>query len=321
MRSTAQQGRGTASWEALGSSVVVRVLDPKGLAAARRAVERELDAIDSSCSRFKSHSELSTLNRRAGRRTPLSGVLSLDAAAITDGAVDPTVGRCLELIGYDRDFDLIREADAFHDADPPVPAQPRARARLTARTVVGWRRVRLDRESGSVQIPRGVTLDLGATAKAWAADRAASAAAAAGHCGALVGIGGDFATAGAAPVGGWAMKVTDDHRAPAGAGGQLIQVSSGGLATSSTTVRRWQAGGKAVHHVIDPRTGAPASSPWRTVSVAAATCAEANIAATATLAKGEDGERWLRATGLPARLVSTEGDVTVMSDWPAQERT
>jgi FAD:protein FMN transferase len=170
-----------------------------------------------------------------------------------------------------------------------------------------------------VRLPAGISLDLGATAKAWAADRAAEAAARAGGCGALVAVGGDLATAGAAPEEGWPVLVTDDHRADPSAPGQRVRVAGGGLATSSVTVRRWRRDGREMHHIIDPSSGAPARSRWRTVSVAAGSCADANVAATAAIVKSGEAIDWLESTGLPARLVATDGATRRLGGWPAEE--
>jgi thiamine biosynthesis lipoprotein len=132
----------------------------------------------------------------------------------------------------------------------------------------------------------------------------------------LVSLGGDIATAGPCPAGGWAVRVTDDHAGGEDSPGQLITLQSGGLATSSTTVRRWRRGGSAIHHIVDPRTGAPAQSPYRTVSVAAATCVDANIATTAAIVRCERALEWLESTGLPARLVTHDGLVLHLNRWP-----
>jgi thiamine biosynthesis lipoprotein len=177
----------------------------------------------------------------------------------------------------------------------------------------------LNPASATARLPRGIGLDLGATAKAWAADRAARAAATAGGCGVLVGIGGDISTSGQPPRGGWRVHVTDDHRSDASAPGQTIAISSGGLATSSTTVRRWRRGSSTMHHIIDPRTGMPANTVWRTVSVAAASCAEANIATTAALVRGAAASSWLAELGLPARLVDQAGNTQLAGGWPAPD--
>jgi thiamine biosynthesis lipoprotein len=176
--------------------------------------------------------------------------------------------------------------------------------------------VSLDQALQTVRLPRGVRLDLGATAKALAADRAAAAAHTVSDCGVLVSLGGDIATAGPAPDGGWRIHVTDDHRSDATAPGQTVSIRSGGLATSSTTVRRWSHEGRTMHHILDPATGAPADTCWRTVSVAAESCAHANIACTASLVRGRSALDWLTELELPARLQDQGGSVTTIGRWP-----
>ncbi len=303
------------SWEALGTTVVLRVSEAAALWPARAAVERELAAIDLACSRFRDDSELAYVNSRAGRRTTVQPLLlealelALRAAALTDGDVDLTVGRALELAGYDRDWRLL-------DAAGEAPARPPA---LIARTHSGWRSVELDHPGSWVRVPAGIALDLGATAKALAGDRAAAAAADAAGCGALVSLGGDLATAGPAPRRGWLVRVTDDHRSAKDAPGQTIAIAAGGLATSSTTVRRWSHEGRTRHHIIDPRSGEPALGRWRTVSVAAASCADANIASTAALVRGSRAGAWLSQLALPARLVDRQGRVSVVGGWPEED--
>jgi thiamine biosynthesis lipoprotein len=304
----------SASWEALGTRVVLRTTDSRGLGAARAAVEDELCAIDRACSRFRADSELSRANARSGRPVKVSTLfaqaleVALRAARLTDGDVDPTVGRALELAGYDRDWRLLAPP-----SDPPA-----RRAPISARVRAGWLTVRLDRDNRMLRVARGIRLDLGATAKAWAADRAANAACAAADCGALVSVGGDIATAGRAPASGWRIHVTDDHRSDPSAPGQTVCICSGGLATSSTAVRRWSHGGNTMHHIIDPATGTPVAHTWRTVSAAAASCTDANIATTSALVRSGSAPAWLAALGMPARLTSWDGRVITVGDWPAE---
>jgi thiamine biosynthesis lipoprotein ApbE len=312
-RSSSPSESAGARWEALGSTVVLRVNDPAALDRARALIERELERIDLACSRFREDSELSLLNARAGRRVRVSPLLmealalALSAARATDGDVDPTIGRALERAGYDRDWKLL--AAPCGEPDPPA---------ITLRVLAGWQAVALEEPTCTVTIPSGMRLDLGATAKAWAADRAAAAAFAATDCGVLVSLGGDIATAGPAPRDGWPIRVTDDHRSDPSAPGQSVSIRGGGLATSSTAVRRWSHRGHTMHHLIDPATGAPASTPWRTVSVAAADCAQANVAATAALLRGHAAPAWLAELRLPARLHAWDGAVTTVGDWPVQ---
>jgi thiamine biosynthesis lipoprotein ApbE len=314
---TTDAGAGRATWQALGTLVDLRVGDPRELPGARAEVERELDAIDLACSRFRADSELSRLNARAGHRVQVSALLleALDlavaAAVLTEGDVDPTVGRALELGGYDRDWRRL-----IPPRDEP------AAAGMSLYALIGWRTISIDRASSTVRIPAGVRLDLGATAKAWAADRAAAAASAAAHGrGVLVSLGGDLAACGPAPHGGWQIRVTDDHRGGLEAPGQTIAIRGGGLATSSTSVRRWSHAGRTMHHIIDPRTGLPTRGRWRTVSVAAEDCAQANIATTAALVRDGGALDWLTRQRLPARLVAWDGAVTAVGAWPAGEQT
>jgi thiamine biosynthesis lipoprotein ApbE len=339
---------GHATWEALGTTVVLRVTDPRALAPARAAVEWELDAIDLACSRFREDSELSRLNANAGRPMRATPLLieaveeALRAAELTDGDVDPTLGAALEMIGYDRDWRLLdppREESPRSEARPhrpragvpsedsrrredPRAAHPDTRVGLkptiTIRARAGWREVALDRASFSLCLPAGIHLDLGATAKAWAADRAAGSGAREVGCGVLVSLGGDLATCGPPPLDGWQIHVTDDHRSDPRAPGQTISILSGGLATSSTTVRRWHHDGCDMHHIVDPHTAAPVRGAWRTVSVAAASCLDANIATTAALVRGELVPAWLAELGLPARLVDRDGNVMTLGDWPLE---
>jgi thiamine biosynthesis lipoprotein len=290
----------------------VLVADPDALDEVRQVVERELDAMDLACSRFRDDSELSLVNAAAGREVQIGPLLAeavaagLRAARSTEGAVDPTVGGAMTRIGYDRDFESVaREGGPIH---------------LVSERIPGWQVIELDVERGRLWVPAGVQLDLGATAKALAADRAVGAAATVTAGGVLVSLGGDVAVAGPPPEGGWRVLVTDDHAPPLDAPGQVVSLSGGGLATSSTTVRRWERGRVVLHHIVDPATGLPAASCWRTVSVAAATCVDANAAATAAIVWGERALGWLERARLPARLVAVDGRVVRVAGWPQDEK-
>ena len=238
---------------------------------------------------------------------------ALAAAAMTDGDVDPTCGRSLVSLGYDRDFaEVCRDTSALTRA--PAPA-------------AGWRTVELDPARGSARVPAGVQLDLGATAKALAADRAAALIGQSTGSGVLVNLGGDIAVAGPPPGGGWRVEVVDylprrgRPGSPAGPGrlqfsrapGQIVAIAAGGLATSSTAARRWNRGGQPLHHILAPGTGLPADGCWRAVSVSAATCVDANIASTAAIIRGERAAGWLAGLGLPARLVRYDGSTVTLA--------
>ena len=132
-------------------------------------------------------------------------------------------------------------------------------------------------------------------------------------------LGGDIAAAGPAPPGGWRIRVCDDHRSAEAGPADTVAITAGGLATSSTTVRRWSAGGRAFHHIVDPRTGTSAPEVWRTVSVAARSCVEANAASTAAIVRGARAPTWLRELALPSRLVGGDGCVLRIAGWPEGE--
>jgi thiamine biosynthesis lipoprotein len=298
-----------ARFQAFGSTAVVGVTDLRRMTAARAAVTEVVEAFDLACSRFRDDSELTMVNAADGEAVRVSPLLfetvaaSLRAARLTDGDVDPTVGEALIALGYDRDYALVGAAEPPRIKIVPVP---------------GWRTITLDPEEGTIRLARGVRLDLGATAKALAADRAAEAAKRAAGCGVLVSFGGDIALSGPPPNGGWRVRVTDDHRADLDAPGQWITLESGGLATSSTTVRKWATDEGFAHHLVDPATGRPARGYWRTVSVAAGSCLDANIATTASIIRAERAVGWLESLRLPSRLVTADGVARHLAGWPEE---
>jgi thiamine biosynthesis lipoprotein len=345
-------GVAAADRDALGTTARLVAWPPGNLRRLLAVVDAELAALDRQASRFRQDSEISLLHQ-SGQDTHMisSGLaeaigIALAAARWTGGLADPTVGGTLIALGYDRDFAAIGSSG---DAAAPdlASAMPR---------VPGWQQVKLN--GAVLTMPTGIRLDLGATAKGLGADRAARAAhAAAGSGGVLVSLGGDLAVAGDAPSRGWPLLVADEHRqtraarnvavrrgvSPASAArrqpagltqragqagpsaaadpvtAQLVRLSRGGLATSSVTCRQWLRAGQLLHHIIDPRTGRPAEGPWRTVSVAAASCAEANAAATAAIIAGDGAEEWLTALRLPARLIGHDGSVRLVGGWPAAD--
>lgn len=292
------------SFPALGTTAEVVVTDSRRLAPAVAVLREELDALDLACSRFREDSEISRLERgRAVRVGPLLAealAVALRAARLTDGLVDPTVATAVRALGYDRDYADVTDGGP---ASAPVPAP-------------GWHRVLLDHDI--VVLPRGVELDLGATAKALAADRAAVAIARRIGGGTLVNLGGDLAAAGPAPHGGWQVAIGDDHVDAADDPDTTVTLTGGGLATSGITRRRWRRGGRTVHHIVDPRTGDIPDPHWRTVSVAAKSCVDANTASTAAIVLGARGQDWLAARSLPARLVTVDGEIVTTPGWPSE---
>jgi thiamine biosynthesis lipoprotein len=290
----------TMTWRDWSCEVRLVVSDPDALEPAAEDLHKLMDRVNTAASRFRIDSDLCWANANAGRPTAISHTLvrlvdaALGEAGRSNGVVDPTLGRDLERLGYDRDIALVADSDQ--------PVTPRVRRK-------DWRDVRLDRLAGLLTVPAGTALDLGASAKAYTADWAASQLAGRYGCSVLVEIGGDLATAGSRS---WQVTVAERSGDP----GQQVTMQVGGLATSTTTIRQWHRGGQRVHHILDPSTGLPANGPWRTVSVAAQTAVQANTCATAAIVLGEQALAWLAGQQVAARLVQDSGHVVTIGDWP-----
>jgi thiamine biosynthesis lipoprotein len=314
---------GTAQWSLWSTTARLVVTRHETLAAAEELIRGYLDDVDAACSRFRLDSELSRAQRRPGQAVRISPLLAdlvdaaLSAATRTDGLVDPTVGAWLCDLGYDRDFG---ELDPLDGTEVVIQAGP-PNSRLVLHRRPDWRGVRLRRDGFGdawLTVPAGVRLDLGATAKAYAADRCAAQVRGQLDTGVLVSLGGDIATAGPAPRGGWRILVRDRPGDPS----VTVNLPAGtAIATSSTVSRRWTHRGVAVHHIVDPRTGQPASTRWRTVTVAAPDCVTANSLSTAALIHGDGAVRWLRGTGRAVRLVDANGRVVTGGGWPTEQST
>ena len=298
----------TAAWS---TRVDLVVSAPESMVAAATILHRELDRIDTVTSRFRADSELSALHRaaRSGHPVEVSPDLleaitvALRAADLSGGSVDPTVGEAMNRLGYDRDFAQL--ADGCLGQFPSAVPVP------------GWRSVEVEAERSTVRLSIGTTLDLGATSKALAADWAARAITTQLGCAAMVSLGGDIAVAGE-PMTRFDVGISDvygDSPCPVN-----VTIGPGGLATSGTGARRWLLDGRTVHHIVDPATGLPAETCWRTVSVAAKSCVDANTASTAAVIKGPGAPGWLEGLGLPARLVHVDGGSIALAGWPSESR-
>lgn len=325
----------STSFPLWGGQAIVATARRDGLSPALAAVKRVVSEFDAACSSFRDDSELTLLNRSPGEALVVSELLftavqaALRAARLTDGAVDPTVGQAL--IAHRINPPLWNGGRLGYSASAPVTATRYAsiptamagtatgrdgRRPLRIAPVPGYGAVRTDAENRTITLPAGVTLDLGSTAKALAADMAAQAAEQAAGCGVLVSLLGDVAVSGEAPGPGWTVRVTDDHQHEDGPG-QTVTIHEGGLTTSSVTVRQHEGSAGPVHHLIDPSTGHPARGPWRTASVTAGSCLDANIASTAAIVLGDRAVQWLDDHCVPSRLVRHDGSVRYAAGWPA----
>lgn len=280
------------------------VADPSVVTHAGELADDLLGEIDAACSRFRSDSELARIHACLPDGVTVSPLLATlvrharDAAALTDGRVDPTLRYALDALGYDRDIDLIEDSGML------------VRAVVSPRP--GWQSVSL--VGDRLRLPAHLALDLGATAKAVAADLVAARVNAETGCGVLVSLGGDIATAGPAPDAGWHVTVQDLPSDPAA---RVRLIPGRALATSSTQKRRWNRAGLVQHHILDPASGTPADPVWRTVTVAAATCLRANSFSTGAIVAGESAVSWLNGMNVAARFVHRDGRVFTTGDWPA----
>jgi FAD:protein FMN transferase len=230
--------------------------------------------------------------------------VAVNAADRTGGAVDPTIGNAIAALGYDADLDEVR-------VRPPAP--PRALG-----PVAGYRHVQLNPVERTVRIPRGVRLDLGSTAKALAADRAAARIAQQIGAGALVSLGGDVAVAGPPPAGGWCIGIALESSIPVDEVDQAVAITHGGLASSATGVRAWTAGDRQVHHILDPQTGDCVNPYWVLVSATGASCVEANMVSTAAIVWGGRALQKLTTFDQSMRLVRFDGEVCSVNGWPVE---
>ena len=316
------------SFRAMNTDVQL-VIDSKSEDAARiaaRRVEAMFGETERVLSRFLSESELSALNRSAGRPFRASPLLfqavteALAAARETDGLFDPTVLNALLAAGYDRSFELLNDGagePARHEVDLEVREDGRLGGSLalsgapSPRSTASWRDVVVDRGSSAITLPLNTGLDLGGIGKGWTVDRAANILR---HFGSfVVDAGGDIYAAGTQADGApWTVGVEDpaDHSRDIA----VLAVRDQAVVTSTTSRRRWVLHGQEQHHLIDPRTGRSADSGVISVTVIASSVVRAETLAKAALLLGpREGTRFLEEHGVQGILVLDGGQVKLTS--------
>jgi thiamine biosynthesis lipoprotein len=287
----------------MGTEVSV-VAEAAAAEPARAEVARLFQHWEQALSRFREDSELSRLNALAGRPVVVSELLldalaaALAAARATAGLYDPTLLRALERLGYDRSFEKL-----------PAQAAPASGA---AAPGGAWRRIQLDRRSRTVTLPAGVAVDLGGIGKGMAVDAAIERLRAGGLAAAMVNAGGDLRVLGTPPgAGAWPIAI-DGPR-----GTVVVPLARGALATSGIGRRRWRQGTVERHHLLDPRSGQPAWTGLWSVTAAAATCAQAEVAAkTAFILGPRAGADFLAGKGLAGLLATDSGGWQPAGSWP-----
>ena len=264
-----------------GGTATVMVTRPDRLHDARRSVDQVIADIEAACCPRRGDSELNKVNAAAGQCLP--------------------VGATFHAVLWT----ALHAADVTGGLVDPTADSPHW----------NWRSIRVDEPEGTVMVPAGARLDFGSVAQSFAADRAAELAAGRTACGVLVDIGGSVAAAGRVPLNGWPVPVDDGIQPP---GRPFTLRKHGGVATSSIVARPTPlASTRAAPHIVDPRSGRPVHGPWRTVSVAAGNCVDADTASIAAIVRGHDAPDWLTSLGLPARLVHVDGWAITVAGWPA----
>jgi thiamine biosynthesis lipoprotein len=299
-------------FRAIGTTAAVVVQDPSKAETAERMLRADMDSIDLACSRFRRDSELEMVHAHAGAAVRVSSLLfdaleaSYEVAERTHGAVDPTVGNAIAALGYDKDLNEVQA----RPAKPPSALGP----------VAGFTHLHLNSARRTVRIPRGVRLDLGSSAKAFAADRAAARISHEIKSGVLVSLGGDIAVAGPPPTGGWAVGIAVDSSTPTDQVTQVVAIDCGGLASSSTAVRTWKSGTRSVHHIIDPASGDCVAPYWTLVSATGESCVAANAVSTAAIVWGERALGQLAPFRQAIRMVRHDGRIFSLNGWPAERK-
>ncbi|HET7037701.1 MAG TPA: FAD:protein FMN transferase [Thermomicrobiaceae bacterium] len=296
-----------AEFQALGSTIVVGVTAPDRLERVLAHVHARVIEIDRALSRFRADSELRRLEATPGKPRQVTPLFmealerSVQAARSTAGLFDPTVRDAVEAAGYDRSIERL-------EAEGPGPAR-------VALPAGAWERIQYDPAWNIVTLPEGVRLDFGGIGKGLAVDYALRGLQREPF-GVLVSAGGDLAVAGPAPGEGWLCGISVTADAPLA---DSVLLSAGALATSGLGRRQWQRDGQRLHHLIDPRTGRPAESPWQFVTVAAESCVVAEVLTKAAWLLGAEGPEWLARRGFAGRFQGQHGNVVTVGDWPMSQ--
>ncbi len=297
---------GMRRWRYSAMGTTLTVLAPKVAPGAGPLVQALFDEWDCRFSRFRPDSELSLVNASSGRPVPVSQAFAevtraaLAAAAATDGLFDPTLGARIVALGYDRTF-------------AELPADRSISRALAPWASGAWRSIVVDPEAHTVRVPFGAALDFGGIAKGMAVDAAIELLASLWEGPVAVDAGGDLAVRGTPPgLDAWPIALVDADDAP------TVRLDNGALASSSIARRRWRVGHEERHHLLDPRTGEPAASGLRAVSVVAPSCRVAEVAAKVALLLGpEGGPAFLDRHSLAGVLVGDDGMSTPVGSWRA----
>jgi thiamine biosynthesis lipoprotein len=293
------------SFRAMNTTIEVTLADWHATPLFDRAASIFSEA-EERFSRFRPDSELSKINARSGALTQISpdmlGLLirARELHEASGGIFEPAVLPALEAAGYNRSFEEIKASDEGATFAP----QPRH----------SFSSLCIEAAASTMQMPRGMRIDLGGIAKGYTVDVIAQQLHATGA--ALINAGGDVRAIGAgATGGGWLIYVSDPHDESTVL--DEVTLRDQAIATSTTAVRRWRRGERPMHHLIDPRTRLPAETGVVSVTVVAGTATEADVFAKTALLLGlAEGRRFLERRDTPGLFVLPDGVVVATDGWP-----
>lgn len=258
---------------------------------------------EQSLSRFRENSELCQVNQSPGIRQSVSGTYwqvlqtAFEMEQSSGGLVTPAVLNSLEAAGYDHNF-----VDGMAAAG--------SRMNLEKSNIKNISDLQVFPETHQVTLPEGLRLDFGSTAKGWAAHQTMLRLSELGPV--MVNAGGDISISGLKKdKDPWMVGILDPLQPEM----DLVRVpmGHGGVATSGKDYRKWLQNGVLRHHIIDPRSGAPAETDILSASVIAPTVMKAEMAAKVLFILGsEEGGEWLiEHPDYASLLVLDSGEVMV----------
>src|ERR1041385_3669199 len=228
-------------------------LDEAAIHAAMQRAHAEILRIESVMTSWRADSEIGRINKAAGSPVQVSDETafvidkSLWAGKISGGM-------------FDISFHALGDLWKFGDAAEATPKLPDPKVVAEKKKLVDYRKVKLDARTHTVTIAPGMRIDLGGIAKGYAVDRAAGILRSAGLTDFLAQAGGDLYGAGHKPDGSSWVSGIRDPRGPGNDYFATIELSDHAFSTAGDYARAFFIGGKRYHHIIDPRTGYPATA-------------------------------------------------------------
>jgi FAD:protein FMN transferase len=227
--------------------------------SALEAAFGEMLRLDDLLSSWKESSDVGRLNRAEGQAVRVSAetLAVLDRALWSSRASDGA---------FDVTFAVISDLWRFGDAADQTPRIPSKEAVARRRPLIDFRKLEVNHEVQTVRLPAAMRMDFGGIAKGYVVDRAARVLKARGLVSFFVQAGGDLLGIGRKPSGDAWTGGVQDPRGPRGSFFASLEFSDHAFSTAGDYARAYLVDGRRYHHIIDPRTGYPATA-CRSVTV------------------------------------------------------